>query len=886
MFWLGLETVRRSPRRLLLAAVAVAFPVATLAATLLFIDHSVGSMTTTSLAPVQVEMRALATSLSADMGRVRNDLRGVAGVRRVDAFGAADVILSAPGSSNRVTARLFAVEPPYVGHHPWVRAGGDVSRGALLNEAVATAPGFVGAGSISVDLRGDVAPLGLTLPVAGRVDVRDATTWFAIPAGDVQGDVAVVPRVVVVDYATFERAVLPALLKATGKTAAVTNPGLSELPAASLEAHIAVDHRAFPSDPSRAASWSARLRRVLERQAPGTIIVADNTAEPLAEAGADATNAKVLFLLLGIPGALVAAALGLAAASALAEAHRREDALLRLRGATDAQVVRMAVGEGLLAGAVGVALGLAVASAAVWSVVGHAPWDTIAGGRLAFTTSIALATGALTTATRLFGVRRAGRRSGLAVERRALAGPWMPGWRRHRLDLVAIGAGLVILGGNALAGGLRPAPVQGQQLALSFYVLLAPLALWLGTVLLATRVLLGVIARAGRPDQRRPLSSWGSTAVRWLGRRPARAGVALVLGALAVAFGTQVATFVATYRTAKQADVRAAFGSDLRFVTTGVEGVPLPPLGSLVPAVTPILSVPARAGSDRKTIMAVDPASYAAATTTRPLIVRGGGLDQLARDPRGVLVAQEIATLFSLAPGDTLPVTVYPDDLDLAQKLDLHVVGIYRAFAPTEPVAEMVAAAATVPSPRPAPDFYLARVAPGSDPDRVARELHRTGAANGFAVTTVNGRAQVQQRTLTALNLGGLGRIEAAAAGLIAAVGVGILGAFLVLERRRELAVLRTLGATTAQTLTGVAFEGMLAAVGSLLLGLPVGLGLGVVSVRVLGFFFALPPPVATVPIGPLVELTLLVVGASTAALGVIMWRASRVEVATILREP
>ena len=49
--------------------------------------------------------------------------------------------------------------------------------------------------------------------------------------------------------------------------------------------------------------------------------------------------------------------MGLAAASALSEAHRREDALLRLRGASDAQLVQLAVVQGVIAGALGVAMG-------------------------------------------------------------------------------------------------------------------------------------------------------------------------------------------------------------------------------------------------------------------------------------------------------------------------------------------------------------------------------------------------------------------------------------------------------------------------------------------------------------------------------------------------
>src|SRR6185312_9214158 len=117
-----------------------------------------------------------------------------------------------------------------------------------------------------------------------------ARTWFAIPTGAVQGDLAVKPRAVLIDYRIFERRVLPALRRSPDFAAAVTNPGLSDLPPASNEAHIVVDHGAYPADPAAAATWSADLRRALESAEPGAVIIADNAGEPLEEAAADATN--------------------------------------------------------------------------------------------------------------------------------------------------------------------------------------------------------------------------------------------------------------------------------------------------------------------------------------------------------------------------------------------------------------------------------------------------------------------------------------------------------------------------------------------------------------------------------------------------------------------
>ena len=887
MWWLVWRTVREAPQRLILAAVAVTFPVAMLAATLLFVDDSVQTMTGVALRPVQVEMRALATSLDAEVDGIVHQLQGVPGVRRIDRFGAADVIVSTAGTPNRLTARLIAVDPAYVDHHPWTHPAGDLRRGALLNAAVAAQPGFGDAPTVRIDLRGDVAPLALDVPVAGTIDTRDAApTWFAIPAGEVQGDIALVPRVVVVDYTTFARSILPAVRHISGAGTHVLNPGLSELPPATVEAHISVDHHAYPPDPAQAASWSARLRRTLERRAPGDVIVADNAAEPLREATVDATNAKVLFLLLGIPGVLVAAALGLAAASALAEAHRRDDALLRLRGASDPQLVRLAVGQGVVAGTIGIFAGLTAAVAGVSAAVGHGAWSHVPAARLAITLAGAALAGSIVTAARLVPLVRAGRRGMLATERRRVAMGWIPIWRRSRLDVVAIAAGGFVLAGNVLAGGLRPTPVEGQALALSFYVLLAPLGLWAGVTLAVVGGLLAVLARRSAPGRPRALPSWPAATVRWLGRRPARTAAALVLGIMAVAFGAEVATFVATYRSAKYADARAAWGADLRLTPATERMVPPPLPAPGVAALTPVRSIPARVGSDRKAIMAVDPATYPAVSAVAPQMVRGRGLDGLVPDRPGVLLSQEMASALALAPGDTVPVTIFPDDLDLSQKLSLHVVGVYRAFPPTDPVSEMVVDVSLLPAPVPRPDFYLAQAAPGHPVDAVAARLRRGAAGNDYTIDTFAERARGHQRSLTALNLAALSRIEAVGAGLVAAVGVGVLGAFLVIERRGEFAILRAVGADTCHLLAGPVIETGIATVGSLAIGVPVGVGLAILAVRVLGLFFALPPPLVTLPVGALAALAILVVTASAAAVGLAVRSLTGPDVAGLLREP
>src|SRR6185312_720558 len=117
--WLLWRTLRRAPRRLLLEATGVAFPVAILAATLLFVDQAVQTMTAVALQPVLTEMRVVAGSLDVDIAAVSGRLSAVPDVQRAEPFAAVNVVV-APGTSGSYSARLFAVDPDYLRYHAWL----------------------------------------------------------------------------------------------------------------------------------------------------------------------------------------------------------------------------------------------------------------------------------------------------------------------------------------------------------------------------------------------------------------------------------------------------------------------------------------------------------------------------------------------------------------------------------------------------------------------------------------------------------------------------------------------------------------------------------------------------------------------------------------------
>ena len=122
----------------------------------------------------------------------------------------------------------------------------------------------------------------------------------------------------------------------------------------------------------------------------------------------------------------MAAGLALSTASAVAEARRRSDALLALRGATGRQIAWLTTAHAIVAGVAGSVLGLAVAAGALAAATGTQVWRLTPADRLAVTAAIAVGAGALTVAAQVVPLARATRRGEIAVERRSLDRSWTP----------------------------------------------------------------------------------------------------------------------------------------------------------------------------------------------------------------------------------------------------------------------------------------------------------------------------------------------------------------------------------------------------------------------------------------------------------------------------
>ena len=106
--------------------------------------------------------------------------------------------------------------------------------------------------------------------------------------------------------------------------------------------------RAPPSPRSRATRATSR------RGSPAPARSATTSARR-STARSDALYAQLLFLFLGVPGAILAGLITASIAAAGAGRRRRDAALLRTRGASTRQLVRVALAEAALAGGAGVA---------------------------------------------------------------------------------------------------------------------------------------------------------------------------------------------------------------------------------------------------------------------------------------------------------------------------------------------------------------------------------------------------------------------------------------------------------------------------------------------------------------------------------------------------
>jgi putative ABC transport system permease protein len=621
-----------------------------------------------------------------------------------------------------------------------------------------------------------------------------------------------------------------------------------------LQLHVRLDPDTLPGDPADAFIKVQQQANNVEARLAGSAVISNNIAARLDSVRADALYARVLFLFLGLPGALLAVLVTLSVAGSGADRRRHEQALLRLRGASLPQVVALAAWESAAIGIAGVVLGWVLGAA-----VARASWP-FADTRSALPWFAAAAVAGLILALAAF-VRPAWRdakQATVSSGRADLANGGEPLWRRIYLDAIMLAlAAMAFWNVSRMGYHIVVATEGASQTSLHYEAFLAPMCLWIGAGLLAVR-----LARLGLGGSRAlaaaiaPLSGRLAPLVAAsLARQRQRIAAGAALVSLAFSFATATSIFNATYDAQSRVDAQLTNGADVTVTGTAAS----PASGLLdklraIPGVTvaePLMHRYAYVGSDLQDLFGIDPRRIAKATTIADGYFANHdaarALEQLAQTPDGVLVAEETVKDFQLQAGDELNLRLQGTDHQY-HAVPFHFIGVVREF-PTAPKDSFLVANARYIASRTgsgSSEVVLLRTDEAPAVAHAARRLvaqlpgGKVSTLDEAQVNISSSLTAVDLRRLTALELGFSVLMIAGVAGLV--LGLGMV------ERRRSFAIMSALGASRAQIGSFLWVEGLWVVVGGAVFGIAAGFGIAWTLVTILAGAFDPPPETLVVP--------------------------------------
>ena len=843
--WLRGLLTRRSGR-LLGVAIGTALAVALLATLGAFIASSAATMTQRAIAAVPVDWQVLLAP-GADAA-VTNAIMVATPATAIAPVGYADVasLRANTGGTVQTTGAgvVLGISPQYRQQFPTeLRLLIGSLDGVLVAQQTA-ANLHVSIGDTITIQRNGVPPVDVT--VAGVVDLPQADSLFqavGAPAG-------------IAPQAPPDNV----LLLPAAQWHALFDPQAAARPdSVRTQLHVRIGHD-LPSDPAAAYIAVQQQARNVEAQLAGSAVIGNNLAARLDGARADARYAEVLFLFLGLPGALLAMALTSSVAASGARRRQHEQALLRVRGATSTQVIQLASVEGVIAGLGGALLGLVIAALAARII---APDISLFSPAVWLWAAVAATVGLLLAwAAMVLPVWR-DRTSTVAAARATIGRGRTPIWQRLYLDVIVLAIAAVMFWRTASTGyQLVLAPEGVPQTAVSYEAFLAPLGLWLGAALLTARLWnMGlahgryVLAWLLRPVAK----ELASVVAHSIGRQRTGQTRGVVLVALALAFATSTAIFNTTYNAQAQVDAELTNGADVQVRGTSTA----PPSGQLaqlteLPNVSAAVAMQHRfayVGADLQDLFGIDPATIGQVTHLANAFFANGDaqatLAALAAQPNGVLVSEETMQDFQLQLGDTVNLRLQRADDKQYHVVPFRFVGVVREFPTAPKDSFLVANAAYIAQQTGTNASEVVLLRTTVDPAVVAQQARQMVSILPGAVVTDIGTAQrAISSSLTAVDLRGLTALELTFAVLLVAGAAGLVLALSLVERQRSFAILAALGAKRAQIGSFVWSEGLLLIVGGLLFGSLIGVTLAEMLVALLTHVFDPPPEALTLPWG------------------------------------
>ncbi|MBB5867511.1 putative ABC transport system permease protein [Allocatelliglobosispora scoriae] len=686
-------------------------------------------------------------------------------------------------------------------------------------------------GSTITIARPQLPPFSVT--VSGVVDMPQANSLFQVVGGPPGAQPSAPPDNVLLLPATTFRDLTAQL--------AATHPELL-----SVQIHIA---RAdlLPAAPAAAYTVETAAAHHLDAVLAGDGQVGDNLAATLDAARKDAAYATVLFVFLGLPGALLAAAVTSIVAATGAARRRRDHALARTRGATTGALLRLVLAEAGLVGFVGGAAGLGAAAG-----IGRLEFGSASFGATPATAAVwaAAAFGAgllIAVATVAWPVWSQLRSDTVRAARTTAAAPVR---RAHPVWILILAVISFAIWRSTQSTGyaLVLAPEGVASISIDYWAFAAPALLWITAGLSAywlTIWMLTVGAPVLTALLRLITGRLASTATATLTRQRHLIAQTVTVLALTLAFAATTATFNATYRAQAAVDARLTNGADVTVTTTGPADL------AAIAGVThiePLQHRYAYIGADLQDLYGVRPATIGT-TGLQDGWFEGGTaaelMRQLAAQPDGILVAAETVIDYQLQPGDTITLRVNTGGRPVAAAF--HYVGIVKEFPTAPSDSFFVANADYLDHAVGAPVTSTALVTTdGTDPAQVAAAVRqRLGAA--ATVTDIGSATTAIGSSLTAVDLAGLTRIELVLALLLAATASGLLLALTLAERRRTFTLAALLGADRRQLTGFVAAESATVGILALTLGALIATAVTGMLLSVLTGVFDPPPDQPTV---------------------------------------
>ena len=845
-----LQALRRRPSETFAATVAVALTVAFLASLGSFVAQTGSRLTIRAAARVPVDWQVQITPGNdpAAALKVLQSVKGLVGVRAVDYARVPGLqSTSAAGTRNTGAAYVVSVPADYATFAPseirgLLGAPGGVALQQQTASSLAAAPGA------TVTVLGS----GRSVRVSGVVDLPNAESFFQVVGAPTGSGASAPPDNVLL--------VPPSLFSSLLANATVVH-----------QLHVRLDHLSLPSDPAKAADEVTQRANHYVAAVAGGVLVGDDLGVSLSAAREDALYARLLVLLLGVPGLVLSAVVTALVISLRNDRQRRDLALLRLRGATPRRAATLlgctALLDGLLGGAIGaggallankLALGSGAQLSAAWLGAG-----ALTGVLLAIVTELA-------------PVARLLRGQSPSVQDGAtqLAGTRTPLALRLGLDVLLLAGSGVVFWLTSRGGYQVVVVPEGVPVAsVNYAALLAPALAWPGMALLIWRVTAVVLNRRTRrpaTDAAGNMPDLRHDVVRRRRRLVARGATGL---AVAVAVTVSAAIFTSTYDQQARVDTALTVGSDVAVTLPPDSGISLDPALANVAGVSAVEQVAHRlvyVGPDLQDLYGIDAATVGRAAPLQDAFTPGSSvrtvLESLARTPDGALLSQETLHDYQLHAGDLVRLRL-KDAHRGYTTVPFHVVGVVTEFA-TAPRDSFVLANRS----------YLARTTGLSavqtllvrtdSPKQVAASIHAPAGALVNDITAP--RVAVPSASgLAAGSLSGLANLILAFGLLLATASAGLVLVVGAAQRRRSLVALAVLGANARQRAGFLWTEARAIVIAGVVGGLVTGTLVAAELVKVLNGIFDPPPQHPAIPwsfVGAVLAVVLTTAALATAA--------------------